>query len=203
VSDDEKAAIESRVLKRRAQMEAGKKQKQKQKQMQEATDGGGGRMSGGGRNMGGLGGSASSGASSPSSTAAAMSFGGGGGGASGSTSASAIPPSSPTDGVEEEGFGFETGKYHNLQSFKKMADDFMETWTRDRKPKQGDVSPAELETEFWKILEEVRNSTTFTLIWFRFFLGIWEGPGEPFVFGKGQGGGEECGGKLFPAPPSL
>ena len=53
---------------------------------------------------------------------------------------------------EEDGFGFESGKQHTLQSFRKAADDFKETWFRTR-ARPHNISANEIEAEYWKILE--------------------------------------------------
>jgi hypothetical protein len=55
--------------------------------------------------------------------------------------------------AEDDAFGFETGKSHNLESFRRMANEFKETWYKSRS-KPHDVSASELEAEFWKILED-------------------------------------------------
>lgn len=73
--------------------------------------------------------------------AAAASSGGGSGAAA------------AADVEDEDAFGFESGKSHNLASFRKMADDFKETYYKHRKNPH-DIQPGELETEFWKILED-------------------------------------------------
>ena len=57
------------------------------------------------------------------------------------------------DVEDDEAFGFESGKSHNLTSFRKMADDFKETYLKNKKNPH-EANAGELEAEYWKILED-------------------------------------------------
>lgn len=54
---------------------------------------------------------------------------------------------------DKEGFGFENGRAHTLSSFAKFADEFKRGWFKHKVADHLNVTPSEIEREYWRILE--------------------------------------------------